>query len=92
MSFRPCFDLSSQPAVQCLSTSLARTSTGFRTCELGSNQLIQPEPKQLHEAFTDLLDKPRKKGKEGAPVSGQCVRQLFHPRMVCMAAFKFYQR
>jgi UDP-N-acetylglucosamine 2-epimerase (non-hydrolysing) len=31
------------------------------TCEFGSNQLIRPEPEQLHEAFTNLLDKPRKK-------------------------------
>ena len=46
--------------IPCL--TLRTTTERPITCELGSNQLIQPEPSQLHDAFTNLLDKPRKKG------------------------------
>ena len=46
--------------IPCL--TLRTTTERPITCELGSNQLIQPEPNQLHDAFTNLLDKPRKKG------------------------------
>ena len=47
--------------IPCL--TLRTTTERPITCELGSNQLIRPEPEQLHEAFTNLLDKPRKKAK-----------------------------
>ena len=47
--------------IPCL--TLRTTTEQPITCELGSNQLIRPEPEHLHEAFTNLLDKPRKKGK-----------------------------
>ena len=46
--------------VPCL--TLRTTTERPITCELGSNQLIRPEPERLHEAFTNLLDQPRKKG------------------------------
>jgi UDP-N-acetylglucosamine 2-epimerase (non-hydrolysing) len=46
--------------VPCL--TLRTTTERPITCELGSNQLVQPEPEQLHAAFTNLLDNPRKKG------------------------------
>jgi UDP-N-acetylglucosamine 2-epimerase (non-hydrolysing) len=46
--------------IPCL--TLRTTTERPITCELGSNQLVPPESQDLHEAFTNLLDKPRKKG------------------------------
>jgi len=60
--------------IPCL--TLRTTTERPVTCELGSNQLIRPEPDPLREALENLLEKPRKKATMPPLWDGQAAHRV----------------